>query len=596
MKKRALPIPLQKRGKIDFSGAVEIAQNIWWVGYILENDPFQCHVYLIENGEESILIDPGSKITWPHTREKILQRIPLSHIKYIICHHQDPDITSCIGDLLAEIGTEGRYLVTHWRAAELLEHYDWGIQFYEVQAKSWKLDANGRKLKFVFTPYMHFPGAFCSYDIQTGTLFSSDIFGAMTETFSLYAKDADTYFRQMEPFHTHYMPATEIVNHGLDNIEKCEPIDLIAPQHGSIIRKELIAPIIHKLRHLKCGLYLEFGGTKKIELMTKINAILPEVFEVAAFFENFHADTGRILASMRKAFPIHRIFTLALVENEYFIKLDSDTEKIRPCRRSKREILEKFHTTFFQRKRAFVDSEFIGYLKSETPATFYTFPVHDKGKNVIGVGAFVLERSFERSEEMMEMLKKFEIAVDIVTKREVEVYLLEKEKSQAYTMAITDKLTGLFNRHYLEDAAITELIKAKRHGYPVSFLYLDIDFFKKINDTYGHDVGDRILTRFAHLITANLRESDMAFRLGGEEFLIVLPHTGRNDAFRMAERLRKTVHENGCFEEEGRNICFTFSAGIADTEECGFETERLLKRADARLYEAKRSGRDRIVL
>ena len=272
--------------EIDLSEAVEIAPRIWWVGHHLENDPFQCHVYLIENGDQSILIDPGSKLTWPYSREKIRRIIPLENIKYIVCQHPDPDITSGIEDLLAEIGTEGRLLVTHWRSAKLLEHYDWGIDFYEVQAENWELVAGDRRIEFIFTPYMHFPGAICTYDIQTEILFSSDIFGAITKNFSLFATDEKAYFEAMIPFHTHYMPATEIVNHGLDNIEKY-PLSLIAPQHGSIIKKAFIPYLIKELRNLKCGIYLEYGGTRKIELISKINAIMPEVFEAAAFLTVF---------------------------------------------------------------------------------------------------------------------------------------------------------------------------------------------------------------------------------------------------------------------------------------------------------------------
>ncbi|WP_201353764.1 diguanylate cyclase [Hydrogenimonas urashimensis] len=586
---------LSKEKEYDFTKAIEIAPAVWWVGHVLENDIFQCHVYLIENEEESILIDPGSKLTWPHTRRKIQEIMPLENIKYIICHHQDPDITSGIADLLAEIGTQNRYLVTHWRAAELLDHYDWGIEYYEVQAKNWRLSTKDRLLEFVFTPYMHFPGAFCTYDTKSGILFSSDIFGALTESFSLFAKDADSYFRQMEPFHTHYMPASEIVNHGLDNILKCEPINMIAPQHGSIITKEQIGPIIQKLRTLRCGLYLEFGGTRKIGLMTKVNAVLPKVFETAAFFESFHSDTQRILASMRQVFPIERIFSLVLIDDSYFVKLDSNSRKMQPCKQKKSDILEKFHPTFHARTRAFIDSETIQCLPLEAPKTLYTFPLHDMQNRIFGIGMFVLDRSFERSDEMMEMLQKFEIAVDIIAKHEAEAHLIEKEKTLAYAMAITDKLTGLYNRYYLEEAAAKELAKGQRHGHSLSFCYLDIDFFKRINDTYGHDVGDEILQRFAHIVIANLRESDMAFRLGGEEFLVILPYTIKEDAVKMAERLRYSVKENGCLEKDGKRICFSFSGGITDTEESGYELERLLKRADEKLYEAKKSGRDRIV-
>ncbi|WP_457597553.1 oxygen-binding di-iron domain-containing protein [Hydrogenimonas sp.] len=579
----------------DTAHAVEIAPKIWWVGHVLENDPFQCHVYLIENGDDSILLDPGSRLTWPHTRRKILEVLPLEKIRYIVCHHQDPDITLAVTDLLEEIGTEGRCLVTHWRAAELLDHYDWGVEYYEVQANGWRLEAGDRRLRFVFTPYMHFPGAFCTYDEATGILFSSDIFGAITETFSLYAKDAESYFKQMEPFHTHYMPATEIVNHGLDNIEKCRPISMIAPQHGSIVPGEMVETLIRRLRKLKCGLYIEFGGTRKIELMSRVNTVLPEVFEAAAYFDSFHSDSRRILESMGKVFPILRIVALGITEEERFIRLDSDAASVVPCKRDKEEIYQRFRDLFVRRVRRFTTARKLKCLEDESDRVVYLFPLLDYDKNVMGVGMFVFDETMETDPETLEMLRKFEIAIDVIAKREVEVYRIESERKRVYTMAITDSLTGLYNRYYLDEVAGQELAKSKRYDYPVSVLYLDLDHFKKVNDTYGHDIGDIVLKRFAHLLRENIRESDMAFRLGGEEFLVMMPYTDTARALEIGKRLRDIVKQEGCVTVGRERICYTFSGGVTDTGEAGYDLETLLKRADEKLYEAKRSGRDRIV-
>ncbi|RUM44501.1 MAG: hypothetical protein DSY46_05535 [Hydrogenimonas sp.] len=579
----------------DYSRAIEIAPHIWWVGHHLEGDPFQCHVYLIENGDQSILIDPGSKLTWPYTREKILQVMPLEEIRYIICQHPDPDITSAIGDLIDETGQKDVQLVTHWRSAELLEHYDWGLPFHEVQAENWELHVGERHLKFIFTPYMHFPGAICTYDVQTQILFSSDIFGAVTEEFSLFADDAKRYFEAMVPFHTHYMPSTEVVNHGLDNIEKY-PINLIAPQHGSIIKKEFISYIIKELRNLKCGIYLEYDGTRKIDLIAKINTILPEVFEAAAFFDNFYDDTQRVLQAMQKAFPISRIFALALIDDSYFIKLDSNYKKVTPCRRSKKEIIEEFSEIFIQQKRLFLDSEMVECLEFEKPHTLYLFPVLDLEKNVTGIGMFALDRNFERSDEMIQMLQKFEIAINVLTKREVEVYKIQSEKEEVYTMAITDPLTGLYNRHYLKEIAPKALAEAQRNLQPVTVLYLDLDHFKKINDQYGHDVGDYILKHFANLIVNHFRTGDLAFRLGGEEFMLFMPNTTKEDGLKIAQRLQEVVKQEGPLLIEDQKLSFSFSGGVTDTIESGYSLQSLMRRADEKLYHAKAAGRNQIFI
>jgi diguanylate cyclase (GGDEF)-like protein len=581
---------------LDFSHPVEIAPHIWWVGHVLQNDPFQCHVYLIENGEHSVLIDPGSKLTWTESRKKILEIIPLEHIKYIVCHHQDPDITLAVTDLLEEIGTKDRSVITHWRTRELLEHYDWNIEFYEVQEKAWQLDANGRKLKFVFTPYMHFPGAICTYDIETNTLFSSDIFGALTEKFSLFAEGTESYYEQMKPFHAHYMPAREIVNYGLDQIEKVGPIGMIAPQHGSIIKKPFIQPIIEKLRGLECGLYIEFGGTRRIELISKVNSVLPEVFETAAFFDDFQTDARRILSSLSKVFPITRIFVIANIEKEHFIKLDTNSGTVMPCRKNFDEIEERFSHILHDQMREVVKSETIDCLEDEKNREVYCFPIVDYDRSVIGIGMFIFTKQFEYDDEIVEMLQKFEIPINVITKREIEVFQIEREKKAVYKMAITDNLTKLYNRYYLEEISKLDLTRAKRYGYPVSFVFLDIDFFKKINDTFGHDIGDLVLKHFADKLLQNIRESDSAFRYGGEEFLIMMPHTTKEEALSTIERLQSKLSQVGGLTIGREQIVYTFSAGITDTEESGFELEQLLKNADNKLYSAKRNGRNRIVI
>jgi len=573
---------------------VKIAPRIWWVGHVLNEDPFQCHVYLLENGNESILFDPGSKLTWPCTRKKILKLMPLENIKYIVCHHQDPDITAGVADLLEEIGVENRFLVTHWRVHELLEHYDWGIEFYEIQDNGWKLKTKDVELKFIFTPYMHFPGAFCTYVNESKVLFSSDIFGGFTKEFSLYATDAKSYFESMVPFHTHYMPSKQIVNYGLDNIEKCD-IDLIAPQHGSIIKKDMIPYIIDNLRKLDCGIYLEYDGVKDVEFVTKFDEKLPDIFEVSAYFKSFQSDTHRILEILNGILPLKNIKAFTIIDDNCFIRLSSKEFEITECNRKKDEFVKKFQDILKDQKRYFLLSEDFDLINFDEACLLYLFPLLDYSKSVIGVGLFVIDREFKQSSEAKTVLKKLEMPVSIIAKRETEKYKMELERKKVYNMAITDSLTGLHNRYYLNEIARIELLKSKRYDYPIAAAYLDIDHFKRVNDTYGHDVGDIVLKQFAHFIKDYVRESDMAFRLGGEEFLILMPYIDKSGAYEIIDRLKKTLKDNGCLDIGQEHICYTFSAGITDSAESGHELEILVKAADKKLYEAKNSGRNKIV-
>ncbi|HYM17329.1 MAG TPA: PleD family two-component system response regulator [Micropepsaceae bacterium] len=162
-------------------------------------------------------------------------------------------------------------------------------------------------------------------------------------------------------------------------------------------------------------------------------------------------------------------------------------------------------------------------------------------------------------------------------------------------MAIKDQLTGLHNRRYMARHLDT-LLKNATVGKPISFLILDIDYFKSVNDTHGHDIGDEVLREFAGRVSASVRGIDLACRYGGEEFVVVMPDTDPGFAYAVAERLRQSV-ETAPFPIS-RSPCqlnVTVSIGIASSLGAGDTSESLLHRADQALYRAKREGRNRVI-
>ena len=163
-------------------------------------------------------------------------------------------------------------------------------------------------------------------------------------------------------------------------------------------------------------------------------------------------------------------------------------------------------------------------------------------------------------------------------------------------MAITDALTGLFNRRYLESHLATLVDQAATRVKPLAVLVLDIDYFKSINDTHGHDVGDDVLREFALRIKRSIRGIDLACRCGGEEFVIVMPETDMAVAAMVAERLRRRIAaEPFAIEQGARTIPVTISVGIAALRGREDTAASILKRADQALYRAKRDGRNRVV-
>jgi two-component system, cell cycle response regulator len=163
-------------------------------------------------------------------------------------------------------------------------------------------------------------------------------------------------------------------------------------------------------------------------------------------------------------------------------------------------------------------------------------------------------------------------------------------------MAITDALTGLFNRRYMESHLATLIEQASSRGKPLAALVIDIDYFKAINDSHGHDAGDDVLRDFALRIKRSIRGIDLACRYGGEEFVIVMPETDMAVAAMVAERLRRRIAADPFVIQDGtRHIPVTISIGLAGLRGADDTAAALLKRADQALYRAKRDGRNRVV-
>lgn len=172
------------------------------------------------------------------------------------------------------------------------------------------------------------------------------------------------------------------------------------------------------------------------------------------------------------------------------------------------------------------------------------------------------------------------------------IYILEHE-------TITDPLLGIFNRRYLDRRLQEEVLRARRHRLDLTVLLLDIDHFKKINDTWGHQVGDLVLKSLVDLLVDTLRQTDTVARYGGEEFVALLPHTSGDEAFLLAERLRQVVEDSILVSPPAdgakSGIGITISIGLACLSAGAADAADLLVRADKALYKAKQEGRNQVV-
>jgi diguanylate cyclase (GGDEF)-like protein len=164
------------------------------------------------------------------------------------------------------------------------------------------------------------------------------------------------------------------------------------------------------------------------------------------------------------------------------------------------------------------------------------------------------------------------------------------------TQSIRDPLTGLFNRRYMEASLEREMHRSLRRSHPLSIIMLDIDHFKRFNDTFGHDAGDALLSEFGRFLATQVRGEDIACRYGGEEFMLILPDASVEVAAQRAERLREAARQINVQHRRQTLEAITISIGVASVPNHAADGEELMRAADTALYAAKRQGRDRVVV
>lgn len=197
-------------------------------------------------------------------------------------------------------------------------------------------------------------------------------------------------------------------------------------------------------------------------------------------------------------------------------------------------------------------------------------------------------------------VEKNELVARVTTQIRRKRYIdqLRSSFQQSLEMAVTDQLTGLYNRRYLASHLSAMFDRAYWTGRPLSVMIMDLDHFKSVNDTHGHDAGDKVIQEFSNCIKSSVRGIDLACRYGGEEFLIAMPDTDKHFAGMIAERLRQEMEALEIVLNGGRDVLkVTVSIGIASSEDGGKDdtAQKLIKRADTALYEAKSGGRNRVI-
>jgi diguanylate cyclase (GGDEF)-like protein len=558
-------------GELDTSCPVELAPRVWWVGSLLPDDDFQCHVYLIEQGDQSVLIDPGSALTADEVIRKINAVVGLHNVRWLVCSHCDPDIIGALPAMVAAGLHPEATIVTHWRDEALMRHSGSKLPYWRVEEHDWQLHLTDRTLRFVFTPYVHFAGAFATFDEASGTLFSSDLFGGFGTEGRLIATSLD-YFDGVRAFHEHYMPSREVLVHAIDQLRTL-PIERIAPQHGQVVEGELVIPLMDMLSGLECGIYLLAREDPGLRFLLASNEIIHDVIDTVVREKDF-----AVVASHLDELARDRLGAESL------------------------ELWTQVGPSMLQFDRC---DQFAGHLGEPPDAVMKAFEGCPGGLGeqltvamrsptsglVRGAAVLTFDHAVSLDVPTTRLVDQIAALVEAGLEREVVRRSMELDRLHLYEQATHDALTGLFNRTYLGDALQRLCGEGDRPGgMQAAVLMIDVDHFKRVNDTLGHPTGDKVLAAVAAAILRAIRPDDVAVRFGGEEFVVLLANVDVDAARTIAERIRASIAhtEDGLPE-------VTASVGVA-LRSSGESGDGLVARADQALYRAKSEGRDRVAI
>lgn len=250
---------LKTMERLNYNNAITISRDLYWVGFYDKEAHLHCNPYILVDEDDIVFFDPGSIPHFPTVMRKVIDIVNPEDISVIVASHQDPDVCGSLAVVEDVINRKDLRIEAHSNSTRLIRHLGLRSNLYDVDKHDNKLTLkSGRVLDFIPAPFLHSPGAIVTYDSKTKTLFSGDLFGAVSEDWSLFA--SGDFYSPMDAFHRMYMPNNRTLKPFMEKLEKYE-IELILPQHGSIIEGKEVSNSISHLKGLACGLDLQTEET-----------------------------------------------------------------------------------------------------------------------------------------------------------------------------------------------------------------------------------------------------------------------------------------------------------------------------------------------
>ena len=533
--------------------SAEIAPGIFWVGGSLETTGLQCNPYLIIDGQEAVLIDPGSILDFGTVWENVCELVDPAQIRFVILHHQDPDLASSV-PLFERKGCRFQ-VVTHWRTRTLVRYYGIESEFYIINSNGNQLRlASGRRLSFIPSPYLHFPGAVMTYDAQTQTLFSSDLFGAFTADWTL--ETGENYMEQMKSFHEHYMPSNAVLRPVMESLMGL-PLALIAPQHGSLIRRN-IKEHIKALRDLECGSFLR--SVKKN-------------LDVSGGYRAAGEALLKRYASLYSAGDAEKVFV------EAGLTTDAELHLLPPPGSDDHQMWNLLSEKMFSLSG-------IEWLMTAEPLVERL--CHDYDIPLPEVYTAHLARSNSELQRLSEENKALVSARDRLAEN-----LAGVEQSMTHSAA-----TGLYNFSFFQKYLKEEIGAIIEKGLDTNpaLIVLSLDQTERIKYRYGDKEVDQMFRNTARLLEAFQDDYQVYFKLPGSLFACYIPHAEKERAVATAEEIRNAIASSRAYIEP-----VTASVGAVSLRELqpselqpSVAPDRFYEIAQERVRIAKNAGKNRV--
>ncbi|WP_457564910.1 oxygen-binding di-iron domain-containing protein [Caminibacter sp.] len=430
-----------------FNSVVKLNENVYWVGCSTPK-LLNSNVYLFKDEDVGVLIDPA----WTQAEclvDKVTQVMEMDKIKYVVVQNYEPDTVKMLSSLEKII--PDFTLVTHWKIAMFLNKFDFDFDIYSIDENEWKLKVKEKELNFIFTPFNYFAGSFCTYDKETKTLFSSELFSAVKNKFQLFVDREPLYLLSVKTFHELYLPLEYMKNAILSLPEE---IKMVAPRYGSVLEDEFIKKVKEELLQIK--IQTNFEETKEKIITAFYKYLLENSIDVAI---------SKIYSDIESVFSKLLNLKLKLNHEEYTAGVETPNAK---------HTIVKIDTLSDNTKIELIGS-FGSVLKEEEKAFF---------------------------DDLLSRLLK---AI---------MFMFEKQLTLKEKEPILDDTTGVFSRAYLTAVDKKVFSAAKRHKYPVAVGLIELDIDKHIGKLYEECVireCAKILQRNFRSSDIIIREDEEAF-------------------------------------------------------------------------------------